>query len=969
MLSHSFLLLASPRLTQVDNGVKHNNLRSLYTPYNQYPPLHVALLPTKTGVQTGTNSETRTSGNFGEASSIIDHQSNHLQFSYDQNSRRNKRSGTGITEVWKGHSAGGMRAPSSIVTKQRLDRTQQRLIYQHINRNFYNYPPIIRKSSQKEAGGPFHQGFSQVWPPENPQKPYNKAKVPGVYSFKAAGDKKVWKYSVSSLLLPPNGGYWTTLLPTPRGHYSGYKETNELAAVGVQSTSSRIQSSKFLGFASQTAPRAPSISKSLDTSVIKSNPSPEKLTSSITDFSQGMNSVSSSETQRYKKAQSYLFKNSQTSFHGRETMKKVTSDGAGLFSITPHEQQTSAAQGYSRLSSDLRRFQQSHQKDPTKEVRRPSNNVRQLYHNSTVAHYGAQTHSLTKYPPVTTISSTPTQLSSYPASGKTLESFAPVHHADSQYSNAPSSETAVVGKPLIKATRGSMHDYKPAQSTNSLYGFRGFENPTRRAVKDPPILSSSDGNSFDKGKIHKFKIGNGFSSLSPKYSFGLWGTSTTTTTQAKPEMTPTYSSSPSPRIFYITQTTTVSTPGSFPSGFKEVRSESDTHMDINQNHRQFRISKKIYGLKGFGSQPLEGAEALVREPDKSATLQQDFEGFELRSSQIWQPKSSRIHRWYNQTGEAKQGTGKTSTQSQNKQQSEDFKSLLKAAGSVESVNPSRFSPDKYKKNRKTYAFLGFQLVQNRNGNANSTIHWKYTEQSPTTGSPTHKVSSAYLTPAGGLTVESSLKSEPRTVNKSKPVAMKARLLNISTSSIVRGRRVKGKRREKLNKSVSLSNNTVNVAIVRLPKCPISVTYADILGSASFSSVRVTTQAPTTTTDKDYFLNTTVTTRQKEGEQESSENTSRSPEANAENDVEDFSSVEEKEQSVKSGEADRGMETFDPYLEGEGSGNSHLNHVLSPDITKSQALNEDLSEQDYLQKSTGINWFSFKSMKLSHSDKW
>lgn len=933
----------------MDNGVKHDILRSLYTPYNQNPPLSL----TETGVQSGTNSETNTSGNFREASSIIDHPSILPQFSYDPNSPDNKRSGTGITQVWRGHNAGGMRPTSTIFTRHILERPQPRVKYVTIK--YYNYPP---KSSQTEAGSRFHQGFSQVWPPENPHKPYNEAKDHRVYSAKTAGDKTFWKYSDSSFL----GGYWRTLLPTPRGHYTGYSEANELTAVGVPSTSNRIQSSKFLSFSSQTAPHAPSIGKTSDASIIKS---PEKLTPSITDFFQGMNSVSSDKTQRYKKAKSNLFKDSQTSLHGRETTKRVSGDGARIFSTTPHEQEPSAAQGHSGLSSNLRRFQQSHQKDPTKEVQYPPINT-PLYHTD-VAHRDAQTHSLTKDPLVTTVSSiaqTPTQFSSYPASGIPLERFAPKDHADSLHSYDPSSEKPVVERQIIKATKGFMRDYKPAQSTKSLYGFRGFENPTRRAVKEPAILSSSDGNGNKGNEIIK---SNMHSSFSPMYSFGLRGTTTIATTTAKPEMTPTYSLSPSPGILHITQTTTVSTPGSFSSGFQEVWSESNTHTDVKQTRRQFRVSKRMYGLKGFSSRPLEGAEALVREPDKSDAFQQDFEGFELRSSQIWQPKSSRIHRWYDQTGRTEQGSSKISTRSQNKPQSKDLKPLVKAAGSVESAKPSRFSPDKYKKNHKTYVFLGFQPLQNRNGNANGEKHWNRTntEQNPTTASPTPKVSSAYLTSAGGLPAEASLKSEPGTASDGKPVAKQARLLNISTSSMVRGRR-----RKKLNESVSLSNNATSVAVVRPPNHSFSVkavTYTDILGSASFSGVIVTTQAPTTTTtaDKDSSPNTTA--EQKEGEQESGGNTSASPEANAEDNVEDFSSVEEKKQSVRGEEADRGMETFDAFLDNEGSRKEHFNHVFfATNTSESQALSEDISELNYLQKSTGN--VSFKSMKLSHLDK-
>ncbi|XP_026208184.1 uncharacterized protein LOC113157120 [Anabas testudineus] len=499
---------ASPIITQVDNEGKHNILRSLYMPYNRDPRL-----PTETGGQTGTNNKTETSGNFGEASSIIDHQSNLPQLSYDPD---NKRSGTGIAQVWRGQSAGGMRPSNSIYTRQILDGPQPRVNYLTLNRKSYNYPPIIRKSSLKEAGSPFYQGVSQVWPPEYSYSPYNEAQD------HIAGDKTVRKYS-DSLLSPPTGVYWTARLPAP--HYSGFKETNELTAAEVQSTSSRIQSGESLGLPSQTAPRALSISETLDASVVRSNPSPETLTPSIADLSQGVSSESTDKTQIYKKAKSYLFKDSQTSFHRHEATGGVAGDGARIFSTTPHEQEPSATRGYSRLSSNLRQIQQSHQNDPTKEVQLPPMN-RPLYQN--VVYYSAQTHSFRKYPPAATVSSaaqTPTQRPLYPASGTTLESFASMDNVDSQYSNDPSREKPVAGRPIDEPTKGSMHDYKPAQSTKTLYGFRGFESPARSAAKEPAVLSFSDGRSFrqysfNKKQDYKFKMANMHSSLSPTVQ--LW---------------------------------------------------------------------------------------------------------------------------------------------------------------------------------------------------------------------------------------------------------------------------------------------------------------------------------------------------------------------------------------------------------------------------------------------------------------
>lgn len=71
------------------------------------------------------------------------------------------------------------------------------------------------------------------------------------------------------------GRHRSASLLIPREHYCGYKDRNELAAVGPWSTSSGIHSTKFLGLVSQIAPRSPSI-KSLDATVIKQCPRPEK---------------------------------------------------------------------------------------------------------------------------------------------------------------------------------------------------------------------------------------------------------------------------------------------------------------------------------------------------------------------------------------------------------------------------------------------------------------------------------------------------------------------------------------------------------------------------------------------------------------------------------------------------------------------------------------------------------------------
>ncbi|XP_039996166.1 uncharacterized protein LOC120797021 isoform X2 [Xiphias gladius] len=638
----------------------------------------------------------------------------------------------------------------------------------------------------------------------------------------------------------------------------------------------------------------------------------------------------------------------------------------------PPKLRPSDVQVYSRFASG---FKQLHRKDPVKE-----DNADPLYLNTNVAQDGSQTGSFTKYQ---LISSTypPAQLSLHPASGKgrTVESYVPIGHAASKDHYAASSERSFVGSPVSTTTRGSLHGYKPGRSTKSIYGIRGFKNPLG---KDPSILSSSEMTnsrrySFDKGRDYKLNIRN----IKSKYRFGQRGGSTMTTTPAKLYRTSIDYLPFSSDSLDLIHTTTVSTPRLFTSGFNDVQPERDASTDSNPDHRQFRNYKRIYSLKGFGTQPLEGAKTLVREPDKSAALQQ---GFEIRSSQIWQPERSGIHRWYSETGEREPETSHIYTHRRNELSSEDFKPPIKTAGSTESVPHSRFMPDTHRKNRKIYTSpLGFQSIQNKIGNEHKKSHWKYAEQNPTIASPIHRVSSARLRSAGGLKVKSSPTSEPRTPNENKPAAMKASLLNSSTSSTVRGKRVKGKHinSKKLNESTSLTSDSGNLAIVRVHKRPAefkAVTFADVLGSASFSSVRATTQAPVTAADKDYFPNSAAMTKQKEGGGQwtlnaddgvhSRENTSGNPEANAADEVEDFSTVGEQELGFKSREFDSGMKTFDAFLDNEGNGSGIFNQsdVLPTDTTKTQGFSEDLLELDYLRISTGN--ISFKSVKLSHAEK-
>lgn len=851
------------------------------------------------------------SGNSAEAVSVTDpylspHQFTGRRFVYHQNTPDNRVRPAASRTLTTGASS--HRKPQS-----RLN----------------SHPLIIRKSS----GSPFRQssGFTQVWDHRDAQKSYSQA--PTNASPELATHKTGWPLKA--------GEYWSGSLPALRGHYSGHKETNELSAVRVPSASGGIQSSKFLGFASQTVSRAPSISRGLDASVIKRNPGPEKLTSSIHP---DLSSVAGGEAPRHKKVQSYLFKDSQASLNmGDDTVAGGRQRTGGLTTMP-------LKQLYSRHASHF-----IHRKAPVRE-----DDVHPLHFNTSVVQ-SSTTHQL-----ISTVHPPPVQHSLHPAAGN-KESFAAVSHAASQ-------------DDYERSAGGSVHGYELGRPTKSIYGIRGFENPPWPTRKEQLPASSSRRThsqpySFNKGKDYKFKISHVHPSLSPKYSFGQRGGSSLTPKSAKLERAPTDYSPPAPSSSPsgssdLIQTTTVSAPKLFTSGFKDIHPllpESDPGTGRKPDQREVRAFKTIYRLRGFGTRPLEGAKTLVRKPDTH--------GSELRSPQIWQPKSSR---WSDQTGETGPESISTPTHMQNEQSSAGAESPQKPAGSSESAEGSAFTPEKDKKKRKIYTFLGFQSVRDRIGKAPKETHWNYTERDPTVASPpARRASSAQFRSAGGLGVQSSSASGPRSTNTSKPVEAKASLLGASTSSTVRGRRVKGKHinSRKPDRSTPLSGGAVNAAIVRQARVK-AVTYADVLGSASFSSVRAAASTPTTPADEGYFPNTTAVSEQTGGGGhwtskpddggQSRGNTSTSPGAKAEDEVEGFNGAEgrnrENNTEVKG--------DFDAFLDNEGSGSGAFDpsDVFSnvTTVQPSPKVSEDLLELDYLRLSTEN--ISFKSVKLSHAEK-
>lgn len=1058
LLIHCFLSSVSPMTTWVENGV-----RPVYNQYHQQNPFssHPLASQTETGLKTGTHGETEiTTRSDKGKSSIIDYQSNPQWFtqgSYEQNSPHNKRlrSQLGITRMQRVYGPGGGKSTSSLFTgsSQRGGRGFQKqqtrfkhypsytLVSKNQNsksdgrvkihngglfgglytappsgpRSFHNvaqtgsrltpYPPIIRKLSQTEAVTPLHQssGPLQDSNPFDAWKSSDQGSVTGSDYWRGPESRTDHQSEYNTVRQTSNlfpfssqsGRYQSSSLPRSRNHYGGYEEGNEFAPPRTLSTSSGIKSSKSPVFTSQTAPIAPSVRNSFDSSVIKNRP--EKPKSSITDFSRG--SVSNGERPRWREIQSYLFKDSQTSFVEPVT---VTSGGqkslSGLdsFSAIQHELKPSDPKALSTFST-LHHLQQAMGKDSDSEVQHLSDAM-PPYYSADEFLYGGQTYSNKKTEsfddqPISTIySPAPSQLPLHPTSkkGNAMESLVPTPLADYRGSHTVGSgKSAESSLAKTADVGGSMHGYKPGRSTKSIYGFRGFTVPQWFAVKESgePLTVSNRRTDSQRYSFDQSKIGNVRLPLPSKYSFGQSRAYTTITQPllAITERTPTddsgfdvpitapITSNPllSPDASDPFQTTSVATPRPFTSGFQDIWPEDG-------NNLEFRNHKRLYAFKGFDtpsfssatSEQAEGAKALVSEPHNVDAVQQGVQRFKLSSSQIWQPKSSRIQRWYKEMPQAERepsATDVTSTQSANDVSSKDLEQVLTTAESIKSVKFPSSTPDEDEKNHTIYGLLGFQSTRYRN--AQNKTQWDHSKESPATAAPEHRDVSASYGSSGDLKVGdrpagSGQTSESETPTRTTPVEMKANLQSghSSTSTMVRGSRVKGTHSGGKNWTESANGSSLaykmkNSPIVR-PKRPFTVElfrYADILGGASFSGVRAAIQTRNKPADDQIAPNATVTTQQKdvesvggkalllvnsEDDEHETEKERIGPEARAEGDEEDFISVQGSE-----------------FQDKEGSGSGDF------DLSKTPQSREDLLELDYLLTSTRN--VSFTSAKLSH----
>ncbi|XP_017281717.1 uncharacterized protein LOC108241805 [Kryptolebias marmoratus] len=898
-----------PTLTQGYVRVKLNVLRPLSAPDGQQAPLSAAPPPADSGARTKTDE----GGNTRETLSFINRRPQPAPyaqggFGLSQNSRDNGRPRVRITKV----QSSGLEPASRTSTG-----------------NSPNGPnPFGGRQSKKHEYAPprgeenIRNLHSSNYFSQNRDNGYTKtsdyddtALTTG--SSKVGEDENLGKSSP----FPSQTNRLQGARPvTTRGRYSDYRETNRLPGVEAEGGSSGR--SNVLIFRGHAAPR--------DASPSHGNPSREERTSGA-DFSQNQLPASSRETLGHRNILSYLFKDSPTQSNAVAGEARGVVRWAG---VGERKRSPAVAQEKIRFGLDSKRLSTMHpvKEDPGGRKEFPGHRIR-IY-------------------PSRHVTTAPPQAVFHPAAveGKHLEGFVPAVPLHAQDRYTPSRKTFVPVDQVNSSSGEPERGYKPGQSIKRISRLGGFANPVTHLGPPPNKKSDFQQSTLDKGTNYQFKFANLYSHLSPKYSFELKGASATTTAPAKPDRTE--SSSPAPVI----HSPSGSTPRPFTTGFKPFgRPPPESVAGTNRNsfEKHFSLYKGRFGLKGFGTRPLEGAKALPQEP--SAPTKTGFKGFKLRRSQTRGPERVRIHRHYNRTGEPEPRSVSVAPVSPNETSGDGFKPVLKT------TQDSKPLPEPAPDDR-TNMVQTFQLLL-RPAQAQRNTSWTRAEENSIRSSDV--LSSSYLRSAGRL--ETAPRAERKLsdgdVNGLVTTAKQMTVFRTPTSSTVSGVRVKSASSRRLN-GYTVINATRNIAIIRGPRVK-AVTYADIVGSASFSSVRAAGQLPVAPTDEDYFPNVTMAAEEEQKaswtlKSESGRNASISTEASREDDddeeEDDFISVEK----TKFG-ADDGVETLDLFFggEGSGSGDSGLSEGSS------HAAGKNLLELDYLRKSTGSVFF--KSVTRSHLD--
>ncbi|XP_007551359.1 uncharacterized protein LOC103137525 isoform X1 [Poecilia formosa] len=693
---------------------------------------------------------------------------------------------------------------------------------------------------------------------------------------------------LNSVFPSQTGGLQSAQLLTQRGLGSDFLETNQLLMVRVQSSASGIQPKNVLDFTNQAWGGAQSLGNSL--SVIKRNPGQERLTS-ISKFPQNQNSVSSREMLEHNNIQSYLVKDSPAQTYTVTNVEQKAFRGQRNTADWAQKQSLSGMQEKSKFISNFNHYTRTGPNEEESE-----------------AHIGFGRPRVIFYPtPHKAAASTPGFLHPFSLhrvseDKKQKNLVSAVHSQDGRRAFGLLDQVNVT-------SREPRQEYAASWSVKRFNRLDGLTNPERKPAKETSGPSSADRtqSTLDKGVDIGFKFSNAYPSLSQKYSFGQRRAATTT--PAKLGMVKT--SPPSP----VTQVSSTTTVQIFTTTPKSQQPESGASMNRNEN--RFRLYRERFGLEGYGSQPLEGAKALPQSADSPVKPKPSFKGFELRSSEVSRPKPIRIYRLYSQRDDREPGS------------SGDFKmppNIARADGSI-----SRFTSNK------TQILQSFLPSKNRTVGTRSSTSWI---------SP--MVSSSYLSSLEQSTEE----LEPKVADGNKSAAEEVPEFKTLTSRTVRGKRVKltqtGGRR--LLGPIAI-NSTGNSVIRRLPRVK-AVTFEDVLGNASFSSVMSPVH------HQGRFPN--VTTALGEGWSSKSDdvkNTSGSPKANVTN--------EETESVYRKEEADDEVGTSDLFFESEGSGSLDLSDVLSI-ASENEPAGNDLLELDYLRKSTGN--VSFKSLGKSHLEQ-
>lgn len=886
--------------------LKLSVLRPLNAPNVQQTPLSAAL-PSK---ESGAQSEADMDRNIRKTLSFINHRSPPVQytqggFGFSQNGQENRQPQVRMTKV----KSSEVKPTSSTFTRSSL---RGRNTFDGWQTRKHKYSP-----PQKEENiGNLHNSnyVSHNWDNRYAMKSNFGKKYFPVDSSKVGDDNSLEK---SYSLFPSQTKRLQSAQPlTPSGRYSDFRETNQLPVVKADRGSSGRRNNII--FRSRTAPQEVLLSNR--------NPGPEKRTS-VTDVSQNQLSVSNTATPGHKKILSRLFKDSPTQFNA------VTGDKQGGVSMVAakHEQNSFVAQEEKSFGSDLKWSPIMHPiKQDTDQKK------------STGYRIGVY--------PSQHITASPPPGFFYPASveGKNLGNFVPTVPLRSQNHHVTSSKTSVPAGQANSSPKDPERNYHPKRISR----LGGFTNSVKPPDPSPSKKSHFQQSSLDKGMNYPFKFANMHSYLSPKYSFEQKGASASVPAPAK--LARTDSSSPA----LVIQVASVSTPVPFTTDFRPFSHLPPKHVvDMNRNatEKRFQIYKGRFGLKGFGTQPLEGAKALPQEPDTSTKA--DFKGFQLRSLQTWGQKRVRIHRRYNQVGDMEPRGSSTPPVISNELGSDSFKPVPKTPEDKRSVPKPTHD--------KTSTVQTVQLLLRPVMNTTAQVQRKTsrTNEEENTVRSSNVISSAYLRSVGLLKTAPRPESKLSNANTNKLVTVSKQMtvLKTPTSSTVRGMRVKQASRRQPN-WYTMINATRNIAIIRGPRVH-AFTYADIVGSASFS-IRAASR-PLVPTGEDYFPNVT-TVEQEAGwtlNSVNGRNATQTPEASHENDKDEFLSIE-KTMFGKDEEAGNKVETSDLFFdsEGSGSGDVDLSEVSS---TESQAAGKNLLELDYLRKSTG-NIF-FKSVTRTHLD--